>query len=362
MILVTERNNLAAALGRVAGIIESRNTIPILANVLLTTESNTLTLRATNLDMEAVEIIPAAIGEPGATTISASLLTDLARSLPEGAQIGMKLAERLQITSGRTRVNLATLPPDHFPQLWSEDWPQSFSVEAEILAAMLDRVSYAQSEEASRAYIQGVNFATMDGRLRLVGTNTHIISLVDGPKIPDIGQHTVPTRMVTEMSKLLAVGGQAMVSFSDNKVALQVGSTTVTSKLIDRSLAFPNYQRVIPADPPLTASMDIASALSAMRRASVASQGIKDNLVMFTFKNGAIAVTARNSEADALDEIDAEYEGEEIGVPLNLPYMLDILGAMPDSSVTVSFTDSRKAMIWRGDEDGLVVIAPLGVG
>lgn len=361
MILVLERDHLLAALSRVAGIIDSRQTIPILANVLLTAENDRLTIRATNLDMEAVESIACHVGEPGTTTVPASKLSELARSLSEGAQIAMKLGDRLQITSGRTKINLGFIPPVAFPQIWEEEWPVSFEIEASELSRLLARVSYAQSDNAARAYIQGVNFDTVDGKLRLAATDTHVVAIANGSDQDGLASYTVPTKMISEMARLAAsFAGQVTLGFSETKCTITAGATSVTSKLIDRSLKFPQCERVIPSNCPNRAVLDIPETIGAIKRAMIASQGMKDNTVKLTFKTGIVQITARNSEADALDEIDAEYEGDEVTVALSPHYLLEILGAIPTENVEVEFSDSKGNMIWRspGDLAALVVTAP----
>lgn len=363
MILVAPRDTLAAALSRVAGIVDSRQTIPILGNVHLSAADDMLTIRATNLDMEAVEIIPAAVGESGETTVSASKLRELTNSLPAGSQVAMKLGERLAVTSGRSKFNLGILPPKDFPQLWIDALPTSFEIPANELASLINRVAYAQSTDAAKAYLQGVNFHTVSGKLRIAATNTHIITYVDGPEIPDLNSFTVPTKMVSEISRLLSGPELATVGFSEAKIMVSLGTTTITSKLIDRSLKFPQYERAIPQNCPHTAIIDADATIGAIRRALIASQGMKDNTVKLTFKSGALAVTAQNAEADAFDEIDAEYDGEDVTVSLNPTYVIDILSAFDTDRIEVQFGDNKSNLIWKIPEDaGLVVTAPQRVG
>lgn len=366
MILVTSRDALAAAMSRVGGIINKANTIPILSHVLLQAENGTLMIRATNLDMEATDAIPCEIGEPGTVTVAADKLADIARNLPAESVIAFKLnGDRLAVTSGRSRFSLATLDPKTFPQLWADEWPYTFSIDAGKLAELLNYVAYAQSDEASRAWLCGVRFETNDGRLRLIAAGYSGCAYRDGPEIADFPAVTVPTRMVTEMRRLLTgADGDATIGLSGRKFMLQIGEAAVTSKLIDTSTPFPPYRNVIPESLPRSAEIHISDLSTAIRRAQLAAQYAGGQTVRLTFRTGTLAVTSQNQEAEVADEIDADYEGDETTVSLNPNNILELLASLSGDRAQVDFEGRNKAMIWRavGDEDGIAVVMPQRIG
>lgn len=367
MILVTERDHLAAAMSRIASIVDPKQTIAILANVLLEAAGDRLSIRSTNLDMEAIEYIPAQIGVEGATTVNAAKLQALAMSLPTGAQIGMKLAEmKLTASSGRSKITLATIVPTSFPQLWSDAWPIGFEIDAGELAHMLDRIGYAQASEASRPYLQGIRVETIKGRLRFVAIAGAHLAHCDGPEIePIIDGLTIPSKMVAEMSKIISgADGAVTMAMSPTKAMLRYEGVTITSKLVDGSLGYPDYGRLFPKDLDKTAVVNIATLIGAIRRALIASQNSKDNTVRVIFKPGAVSVTARNAEADAFDEIDAEYDGPETLFAMNPVFFTAILDHLGGASAEFTFRDNDVAMTIRatGEENAVSLIVGQRVG
>lgn len=361
MILVTSRDHLTAAMSRVGGIINKANTIPILNHVLLSARDGNLLLRATNLDMEATDAIPAEVGESGEITVSADKLADIARNLPPESVVAFKLnGDRLAVTSGRSRFSLATLPADKFPQLWLDEWPVSFEIAADVLRGMLSTVAYAQSTEASRFYLSGTYFTNKDGRLRVVATNGTVLHLCDGPEVPEFGAVILPSRMAAEMLRLLQAGDVAQIGLSDRKLMLKVGETAIVSKLIDG--AFPDYERVIPKDQERRADVPISALVSAVKRTQLAAQYANGATVKLEFRSGTLSVTARSSEAEAADEIDIEYDGDDLSIGLNPAFVLETLASLSGETAHVSFGEKNDPMTWRGDGEGLGVIMPQRVG
>lgn len=367
MILVTSRDHLAAAMSRVGGIINKSQTIPILANVLLTTQSGFLTIRSSNADMEAVESIPAEIGVEGETTVSAERLAEISRLLPTGAQIGMKLdGEKLTVTCGKSRFSLATLPAPQFPQLWLEDWDTTLALRSDELAAIISHVDFAQHPPSGTDFhFQGIRLECKNGRLRAVATNRAVIAICDGPAVADFAPIVLPSKFVTEALRMLALDGDAMLGFSEGKATLRIGNIAFTSKLIDRHLTWPDYEKVIPAETARSARIPAEQAIAGIRRAMIAGQnlGAKGMTVRVILGEGRVAFTARNSEADAFDEIAADVEGDDVSLPLNPPYLIDALGKLGTEFIDAGFGDKKSATIWRPVDgaDALVVIMPQAV-
>jgi DNA polymerase-3 subunit beta len=365
MILVTERDALAAAMSRVAGIVPSgEKIIPILGNVLLRADGNALSIRASNLDMEAIETIPAAVGVAGEVTVSATKLGEIARGLSPGAQVSMKLGEdsRLAVTSGRSRFQLGTLPVNSFPGLWTDDFPGRFEIDCDVLLGLLDAVSGAQGKEATRVMLMGTRFEVVDGRLRLVGTNGVVLAVRNGPEVPAFDAATVPAKMVAEMVALLGASPTEGATFgiSATKVMIACGETVITSKLIDRQLGYPTYEKVIPKDQPHSARVDVGELSRAIRRAQLASQYAKGRSVRLTFTPGVLSITSKNSEAEAADEIDALYDGPEVGMAFDPGPLLDLLSKVEGTVGIVTFEAHNQPTVWRGAEDttGFAVIMP----
>lgn len=367
MNLVTERDALANALSRVTGIVDRRQTIQILGHVMLTAVDGSLMIRANNLDMEAVETIPAALDAAGSTTVSADDLDKIVRTFATGAQVTLRLEDgRLHVASGRRRANFGALNPKDFPKLWAEDWPTTFELDAEKLSVMLQSVAYAQCAGPGDAYLQGVFFENREGRLRLVATNRHVISCRDGEESDLALGVTVPAKMIGEMARLLGtVKGMATVGISESKVMLRCGDVAIMSKLIDKSLAYPEYMRAVPSGLPRRVSIPVAALSASISAATIASQGTgssgKDSTVKLTFRSGLVVVTSRNAAADYYDEIEVEYEGDDpITVALNPTYMLSILASLNADMADVEFEDWNRAMNWRaaGDDAGFVTIMP----
>lgn len=364
MILVTERDHLLRALNNLSGIVDSKNTIPILSNVLMSTTDSGLKIRVTNGDMEASELIEAHVGTPGTITVTAQTLRDFVRNLPEGSQVSFKLGDRLAVSSGRSRINIGTLPPDMFPSPWSETWDTEFEIDGAVLGHMISRVSFARTQDVGAAYMMGVR-AESAGNLRLIATNGAMLPYVDGPETPEFPGITIPTRMVTEIARMTAaISNPIMVGISDNKISLTSENSTIISKLLDKSLGYPDYGRVIPKRLPSSGSVNISQMVAAIRRAMISATEGKNRTVRISFSPDALAVNAHNSTSDAMDEIDLEFTGEPVILPFNPDLMIEMLQSLPGDIAEFECGDPRTATIWRakGGEDGICVAMPQRVG
>ena len=250
-----ERTALLKAMGHAQSVVERRTTIPILANVLLEASDGKLTFRATDLDIEIVDTAEAQVDQAGACTVSAHMLHDIVRKLPEGAQIALALdpeASRLAVRAGRSSFQLPTLPVQDFPQMASETYEANFAVPAPTLRRLFDKAKFAISNEETRYYLNGVylHAAERDGApvLRCVATDGHRLARVDAA-LPDAASGLpgviVPRKTVGELRRLLDDDGtEIAVSVSETKIRFAAPGMTLTSKVIDGS--FPDYARVIP--------------------------------------------------------------------------------------------------------------------
>ena len=245
-----ERATLLKSLSHVQSVVERRNTIPILSNVLIEArEDGSIRLMATDLDLQVDESVPANVATPGATTVSAHTLFDIVRKLPEGSQVELNAAEgKMQLSAGRARFNLSTLPRDDFPVIAEGELPTRFELPAATLRQIIDKTRFAISTEETRYYLMGIFLHVADDALKAAATDGHRLARVTVAKpdgadgMPDV---IVPRKCVAELRKLLdELEGTVEVSMSPTKIRFGLGSAVLTSKLIDGT--FPDYNRVIP--------------------------------------------------------------------------------------------------------------------
>ena len=255
MKLTIDRNALMRALSHVQAVVERRNTIPILSNILMVAEGDKLSLTATDLDIEATDAAPAEIKKAGSVTAPAQTLFDVVRKLPEGAEVTLDLADsRLSISSGRARFALPTLPAADFQTMAKEAAPIKFEIEAAELRRLIDKTRFAISTEETRYYLNGIYLHHAKGAkgpvLRTVATDGHRLALAEtvAPKgSAALKGVIVPRKAVAEIRRLLDDAPETVtVEASDSKITVHIGEAVLTSKLIDGS--FPDYQRVIPKD------------------------------------------------------------------------------------------------------------------
>lgn len=267
-----ERATLLRGLSHVQSVVERRNTIPILSNVLIEASAEgSLRLMATDLDLQIDETVPAAVDQAGAITVSAHTLFDIARKLPEGSQVELTAAEgKIKINAGRAKFELGTLPRDDFPVIAEGELPTVFELSAEILKQIIDKTRFAISTEETRYYLNGIFLHVADDTLKAAATDGHRLARVtvarpDGAEsMPDV---IVPRKCVAELRKLLdEVDGSVGVSLSGSKIRFDLGAAILTSKLIDGT--FPDYSRVIPTGNDKILKIDPKSFMEGVDRVS----------------------------------------------------------------------------------------------
>lgn len=257
MKITVQRDTLAPALAALSRVVERRNTIPILSNILLCAEGDRLTLRATDLDIQAETGLPCEVAEPGAITLPAHTLSDIVRKLPAEATVAFESVkpdhDRMVVKSGRSRFTVQSLPESDFPDITAGEFSHRFTLPAKDFAAAFGQVEFAISTEETRYYLNGIHMHTLpvDGqtKLRAVATDGHRLSRIELPApegsagMPAV---IVPRKTVAELGRMAKdQDGEITLEFSANKIRATIGASTLTSKLIDGT--FPDYQRVIPA-------------------------------------------------------------------------------------------------------------------
>jgi DNA polymerase-3 subunit beta len=363
---------LARALGHVASVVERRNTIPILSNVLLSTAKNELKLTATDLDMELVETVPCKAKGEGATTVPAHMFYDIVRKLPEGTAI--ELARdgeqgRLSITSGPAQFSLQTLPADDFPALSVDDLGHAFSISAADLKKLIDKTRFAISTEETRYYLNGIYLHATEGSgkpmLRAVATDGHRLAQVELPLpagakgMPGV---IVPRKTVLELAKLVEDGeGEVRVELSPSKIRVTTARVVLTSKLIDGT--FPDYERVIPQGNDKTMEVDNAAFMQAVDRVSTLSSD-KGRAVKLTISDGKLILSVNNPDSgSATEELPVEYAFDPLEIGFNARYLIDISQQLEGGTAEFQLADPGSPTMVRDGKDAsaLYVLMPMRV-
>ncbi|WP_419807613.1 DNA polymerase III subunit beta [Sphingomonas sp.] len=366
-----ERATLLKGLSHVQSVVERRNTIPILSNVLLeATAEGALRLMATDLDLQINEQVAAAVDQPGAITVSAHTLFDIARKLPEGAQVSLSAAEgRMTIVAGRARFSLSTLPRDDFPVIAEGELPTRFELPAETLKQIVDKTRFAISTEETRYYLNGIFLhSSEDGGgpvLKAAATDGHRLARVTVPLpegaagMPDV---IVPRKCVAELRKLLdEVDGSVGVSLSASKIRFDLGQAILTSKLIDGT--FPDYSRVIPTGNDKILKIDPSSFMEGVDRVSTIAAE-KTKAVKMALDRDKITLSVTSPEnGTAAEEVPGEYAAQGFEIGFNSRYLMDILGQIDGDMVEVHLADAAAPTLIRENDKAaaLYVLMPMRV-
>ena len=372
MKLIIDRAALLKPLAHVQSVVEKRNTIPILSNVLPRAESDRLALTATDMDIDVVEEVGAEVSQPGATTVAAHTLYDIVRKLPEGAQIELTEEDggnRLTVRAGRSTFSLATLPTEEFPALSDGDLPYNFMLQAGELKALIDRTRFAISTEETRYYLNGIYLHAANNNgvpvLRAVATDGHRLARVEMP-LPDgaagMPGVIVPRKAVNELRKLLEdAEGEIGVALSETKLRFQFSDVTLTTKLIDGT--FPDYERVIPTGNDKTLQVSRKEFAEAVDRVATISTE-KSRAVKLSLQDGMLVLSATSPEnGTAIEELEVAYGAGPIEIGFNSRYLLDITTQIEGDEAQFSLADAASPTIVRdqADESALYVLMPMRV-
>ncbi|MET0370854.1 MAG: DNA polymerase III subunit beta [Sphingobium sp.] len=369
-----ERATLLKSLSHVQSVVERRNTIPILSNVLIEASADgAIKLMATDLDLQIVEIVSAQVEQAGATTISAHTLFDIARKLPEGSQVSLQAAEgKMLIQAGRARFNLSTLPRDDFPVIAEGDLPTSFELPAETLKQIIDKTRFAISTEETRYYLNGIYFHVTEDSgsagqpvLKAAATDGHRLARVTFPR-PDGAEGMpgiiIPRKCIAELRKLLdEVEGSVAIDLSASKIRFGLGNAILTSKLIDGT--FPDYSRVIPTGNDKLLKIDPRSFEEGVDRvATIATE--KTRAVKMSLDRDRITLSVTSPEnGTAAEEVPGSFQGESFDIGFNARYLLDILGQIDGDLVELHLADAAAPTLIRENDRSaaLYVLMPMRV-
>jgi DNA polymerase III subunit beta len=372
MKVTVERSELLRSLGHVHRVVERRNTIPILANVLLRAERSQLALKATDLDLEVSDRVAAEVGPGGSTTVPAHMFYDIVRKLPEGAQIVLESSgdrAALSIRAGRSRFTLQALPESDFPDLAPGEMTHKFTLKAADLKRLIDKTQFAISTEETRYYLNGIFVHTAGSgqaqTLRAVATDGHRLAQMelDLPKgavgMPGV---IVPRKTVGEVQRLIEDGeAEVHIELSPGKIRFAVGDVILTSKLIDGT--FPDYARVIPLSNDKELIVDKKEFEAAVDRVSTVSSE-RGRAVKLSVTGGKLMLSVTNPDSgSATEELQVEYESDPIDIGFNSRYLLDIAGQIESEAAVLKLADpGSPTLIQDKDAKGaLYVLMPMRV-
>ena len=372
MKVTLERATLLKSLNHVHRVVERRNTIPILSNVLLRAEGGDLIFKATDLDLEVLETAPATVEVGGATTVPAHLLFDIVRKLPDGSEVTLETNEEqtaLTIRAGRSHFTLQILPVTDFPDITAGEFSHTFTIPALDLKRLIDHTQFAISTEETRYYLNGiyVHCLEIDGLaiLRAVATDGHRLAQAqfaapDGANgMPGV---IVPRKTVSEVQKLIEdPEANITIELSETKIRFTIGPVVLTSKLIDGT--FPDYEKVIPKGNDKLLKVDNALFAQAVDRVSTVSNE-RGRAVKLSLSDGRLTLSVSNPDSGtATDEMSVDYESEPMEIGFNARYLLDITNQLNSNGAQFRLADSGSPTLIQDDDnpDTLYVLMPMRV-
>jgi DNA polymerase-3 subunit beta len=363
MKLSAARDVLLKPLQAVIGVVERRQTMPILSNVLLVARDGHLAVTATDLEVELVAQTDVDVETGGEITVSGRKLLEICRALPEGADIGISVSgEKLLVRSGRSKFALATLPAGEFPSIEDIKTSQTITVGQDILGRLIEKTHFSMAQQDVRYYLNGMLLESSGSHLRTVATDGHRLALcqaeLDGAVL-DEQQVIVPRKGVLELQRLLSGEGAVDIVLGGNHVRIELEGIRFTSKLIDGR--FPEYDRVIPKDSSNELSADRETLRGALQRTAILSNE-KYRGIRLVIRDGSVVLQAHNPEQEeAEEELEVNYKGDDIEIGFNVNYLLDAIAAIDSEEVALSVVDSNSSCLIRqpGGDDCKFVVMPM---
>ena len=361
---IIKREHLLNSLQIVIGAVERRQTLPILGNILFKAIDGSLSLTATDLEIEMISQVNTESVPDFQTTIPARKLLDICKALPDSCDISMSVEEnKVTLVSGRSRFTLSTLPAKDFPGLDDIDAQQNFTIPQNVLKSLIDKTSFAMAQQDVRYYLNGILVELSSGLIKLVATDGHRLALseykVDTGLATD-KQIIVPRKGVMELSRLLESSESPVkITLSQNHIKVETDSMSFTSKLIDGK--FPDYNRVIPVDGNKIMTVDRESLKRSMSRISILSNE-KYRGIRLTLSSGNLAIQANNpDQEEAEEELAVNYDETEMEIGFNVTYLIDVLGVLTCEEVQVKLKDANSSCIVSdaSDPSSLYVVMPM---
>jgi DNA polymerase III subunit beta len=349
MKLTATREDLLAPLQSVIGVVERRQTMPVLANVLLAARDNRVSVTGTDLEVELVAASAVSVQQAGDITVPGRKLLDIFRALPEKTSIVIATeGERVTVRGGRSRFTLSSLPAGEFPLIDEINAQQTLGVPQGDFRRLIDKTHFSMAQQDVRYYLNGLLLETDGKALRAVATDGHRLALCEMElegKAKTSHQVIVPRKGVLELQRILGSEGTVELAIGTNHIRAQIGEIRFTSKLIDGR--FPEYGRVIPASPPKVVEADRETLRLALQRTAILSNE-KYRGVRLTARPGLLTIQAHNPEQEeAEDQVEVDYKGEEVEIGFNVTYLLDALSAIDGDKVEIGLTDSNSSCLLR---------------
>ncbi len=363
-VLEIEVGALRAVLADVTGVVEARNTIPVLSNVLLTVTPTSLTVMGTDLDVWVSRHATVETARGFEITVEATTFRRVVDKLPADARCVLTVEDAtLSIVAGRSRFKLPTLPHEDFPQPTHASWSAEFEMSAFPLAAALDRVQHAMSSEETRYYLNGVFIHSLDAELRFAATDggrlaRFVVPVPDGAaSIPDV---IVSRKVVKLVDALLSKHeGSIDVRVSQNRIRFEIGETTIDAKLIEGT--YPDYARVIPTSNPSKLSIEREALIAAIGRVITVAEG-KAKVVKVEFARDLVTVSVTSPEkGQGSEELPGDWSGDPLTIGFNAKFLLELLAKLNGDTIEASFADAMSPTLWRDGDDSpaLFVLMPM---
>lgn len=364
MKLEINRNDLLSALQSVIGVVERRQTMPVLSNLLLKAQADTLVITATDLELELVARLSVSVEQAGATTVPARKLLDICRGLPDSATMVLTMEEqRMRVTSGRSRFLLATLPADEFPVLDELAATRQVEISQKTLKQLIDRTHFAMAQQDVRYYLNGLLLVIANQRIRAVATDGHRLALSDAQTQTDNDEPIrviVPRKAITEVLRLLdASDASIQLMLSDRHLQIALPDLQFTTKLIDGT--FPDYERVIPEAGDKIVSGDRETLSRALARTAILSNE-KFKGVRLVLAANSLTLQAQNpNHEEAEDEVAVDYSEEPMEIGFNVNYLMDALAVMDAERFVLELSgpDNSGLIHEDGDESSKYVVMPM---
>lgn len=367
--LSVERNALLKVLSHCQGVVEKRNTVPILSNILLEAFNNSLKITATDLEIAFSETIPAFVTQEGVTTVSAQVFYDIVRKLKDGSAISLELKEgesALQLHAGRSQFSLACLSSADFPVMSVEAIACKFPLHAAELSRLIDKTRFAMSTEETRYYLNGLYFhITAEGLLKTVATDGHRLALAQIPS-PEAAQQMpgiiISRKTIGEIRKLIDESAdEIMISVAPTQVQFQVGQALLTSRLVEGN--FPDYEKVIPTANDALLEVNVSQFADAVDRVSLMSSD-KMKPIKFRVQDQLLTLSAESNDmGSAREELEVTYGGVSLNIGFNSRYILDVAQQVSGETLHLLLADETQAAIAKdpNDEAVLYVLMPMRV-